>query len=190
MKKVVLILTILASFLCVSNAVYAGTEYSVSFGNWDNPLAGRMKTNTEWNYLSAQYQINHGKKHLGVDLEGYVGKQVYSIERGEIIYIYIDDSSTYNMSNIRIRYYTDDYDSFTVIYGHCEAFSHLKVGDTVRRGEGIGNITDYGIPKHLHFEIKLGSYLSDAWGQMSSNKNPSDYGWVSPEIFLGYNDPS
>lgn len=105
---------------------------------------------------------NRSIYHIGVDAEwGLEGLPVHSIGDGVIKQI------SHNLSwgsMIVIETITPEYDTICTIYGHLSCFIKVKVGDTVRIGDRIGQIGNSvsyengGYWAHLHLGIEKKSF--------------------------------
>ncbi|QKX05413.1 peptidoglycan DD-metalloendopeptidase family protein [Aquimarina sp. TRL1] len=87
----------------------------------------------------------------------------------------IDENAPWNVVKVR------HYDGTITIYAHLEKYSLTRkaVGQTVKKGEFLGNIgsAGYSDAPHLHFEIQkngeiLDPYLHDLWETKQSYLNP------------------
>jgi hypothetical protein len=153
-----------------------------------------METHTNYDYLSPVYLSNWGWQHLGVDIKADYNAPVFPVASGEVYVIEIDKSAkryTKNSSRVYVRHKTNDGKVFTAIYGHCEAPSTLKEGDTVSTVQSICNIRRFGSPDHLHFEIQERSMVTrKSWGWLDPKRDANTAGWRDPNKFLKNNHPS
>lgn len=160
--------------LCiVSISLFAG-KYNIdesifTNNNWAKPAHRTLKTSTNYDYNSQIYYNNHGFWHGAVDIITNLNENVYSIADGKVVAIYRKTTSTNNLSVIYIQYKTEDNIDFLVIYGHTYAKDGLKINDTVKKNEFIGNVKRYGSPDHIHFGITTNlNYHSESFGSSSS----------------------
>ncbi|HSW76192.1 MAG TPA: M23 family metallopeptidase [Candidatus Saccharimonadales bacterium] len=92
------------------------------------------------------------KSHGGVDLASVQGTHVKASARGKVILVQENAPGYGNVIEIQHK------NGFITRYGHLHAM-HVRLGDTVRKGEVIGlvgatgNVRGTKDPSHLHFEI-------------------------------------
>lgn len=116
--------------------------------------------------VTTRYEFAHNdtvgqyRVHTGIDFEGNAGDAVCAVLGGTVTKIVTGDKIGENYITISHA------DGVTSTYKYVEAKSGLKAGDTVTRGEIIGNITaasGYEINQgaHLHFEMNVNGKSAD-----------------------------
>jgi murein DD-endopeptidase MepM/ murein hydrolase activator NlpD len=126
--------------------------------------------------------------HTGADLnlnkpswDADRGKPVYAVADGTVTYAQLVPGSTWGRVVV-IRHASDCFSR----YGHLATLM-VSQGDTVKRGQQIGNIggIEYGVANHLHFDIsrtdRLLTYPTD-WPGMTWSRIERDY--VPPLAFI------
>lgn len=181
-----------------------GAMAEVFPGGWRNPLGpegGDISIISGGSFNNDNYYSKYKQAHGGVDMYYHTGSErtkepVYAIADGTIDYVRRVSDSTYNDSVIHVIHVAADGTSFKATYGHTYALSGLKKGDTVTRGQQIGNTTHYN-SYHLHFAIVWnrqktpsgwGGLKSDLLGSSTSTQARLEmlhtYGWWEPFEFL------
>lgn len=130
-------------------------------------------------WVTSIFGIRNGSIHRALDIataSSLGSKPVYSMGNGHVIYVNNNkDASTYGYYII----YKDDTTKNAFLYAHLQDPLTLKVGDTVKVGDFIGNEGQTGNATglHLHLEIQnLGD--SDTWiyrQPLSAMINPADF---------------
>ncbi len=139
-----------------SNVVNAsgGTSDFNTDEKWAWPLG------TRWCYISSKYgyrdaSISGWKFHGGIDIAGGNGKlygaPVYATRSGTVI----TAVTSYDPKGYGIYVIIDHGDGYSSLYAHMSA-RYVSAGDTITKGQMIGNVGDTGNTKgaHLHFEIR------------------------------------
>lgn len=196
-------ITIISLMLFVALSAF-GAIAEVFPGGWRNPLGpegGDISIISGGSFNNDNYYSKYKQAHGGVDMYYHTGSErtkepVYAIADGTIDYVRRVSDSTYNDSVIHVIHVAADGTSFKATYGHTYALSGLKKGDTVTRGQQIGNTTHYN-SYHLHFAIVWnrqktpsgwGGLKSDVLGSSTSTQARLEllhtYGWWEPFEFL------
>lgn len=141
-------------------------------------------------YYKARGLRLRSPQHFGEDWNGRtggdtdLGDPVYSCANGVVTFAYNIHQGWGNVVLIRHAYrdpasgqvkYVDS------LYGHLNKFN-VKVGQTVKRGEQVGEIgSNFGMyPAHLHFEMRHNITIG-----MQRNNVPSDLtNWADPTQFI------
>lgn len=105
--------------------------------------------------FSSGFGLREGRRHKGIDIHNADPVDVFAAAGGRI----------------RERVYRDDYGNMLLIehgdgvfarYAHLERFAPgIEIGAFVESGQTIGvmgNTASYSIPRHLHYEVLLGTY--------------------------------
>jgi len=182
---------IIAFCMLVSTTSFASpVDLNFNTNHWVNPVKGNMQTDTNYNYLSAVYQQNHKKQHVGVDIIDDLNTAVYAIADGRVVHIDRRSDEIKNLSKIYINHMTVEEIAFTAVYAHCKALPTLSENDRVIAGEKIGTITRFGSPDHLHFGINVTENLSlSHWGRLLPGLDAHQTGWRNPVSFLANHRP-
>jgi len=98
--------------------------------------------------ISSGFGIRNGTMHDGVDIAAPIGTAVHAAESGNVIYA----GRLRGYGNVIIVRHDDHY---VTVYGHNSA-NLVREGDSVSRGQMIGNIGDSGrtTGANLHFEVR------------------------------------
>lgn len=181
-----------------------GAAAEVFPGGWRNPLGpegGNINIISGGSFNNDNYYSKYKQAHGGVDMYYHTGSErtkepVYAIADGTVDYVRRVSDSTYNDSVVHVIHVAADGTSFKATYGHTYAVSGLKKGDTVTRGQQIGNTTHYN-SYHLHFAVVWnrqktpsgwGGLKSDVLGSSTSTQARLEklhtYGWWEPFEFL------
>ena len=128
----------------VSKKIYRGTknpyEDGVAFLN--QPTRGGI--------LTSEYGERWNSFHKGIDIAGDIGDDVIAAMDGYITYAEFNDGGYGNLIIIEHK------DNMKTYYGHLSSFN-VKVGDSVKKGDIIGEIgsTGFSTGPHLHFELRV-----------------------------------
>jgi hypothetical protein len=142
-------------------------------------------------YLDPEYNVGVSRadwrEHVGQDLAKGNGSSVYAIAGGRILGVYGSGKDTA---------LAVDHGSYTCVYGHITP-SVTTPGTSVRAGQKIGTILDYGTAgtsgDHLHLGTleRVGStassVLNSGWGRRpygTSRSSVEAEGWRDPLPFL------
>ncbi len=127
-------------------------------------------------------------RHLGDDLNGIgggnsdLGASVYASGAGRVVYAGIPGPGWGKM--ILIAHRLPDEDELgpviQTMYAHLESI-RVQTGQTVQRGHQIGTVgtAEGAYLAHLHFEVRLGSYVNPGQGYADTPLNR-----VAPEQFI------
>lgn len=189
--------------LCALMAIDAQAAY-VFPGGYRNPLGpegGDLSIISSGTFNNDSYYAKYKQAHGGVDMYYHTGSErekepVYAIADGTVDYVRRVSDATNNDSVIHVIHVAADGTSFKATYGHTYALSGLKKGDTVTRGQQIGNTT-YWNSYHLHFAVVWNRQKTPGvWGGLKasvlgSNTSTQErlemlhtYGWWEPFEFL------
>lgn len=113
-----------------------------------------------------------GAGHNGIDIGAPTGTPVYATASGTVVSVGFNDNSYGKWVVIR---HTDGYFS---LYGHLSQ-QRVSNGQTVNRGDRIGDIGDTGFATgpHLHFTIYLPNSLRVGSSPQGAPVNPSTCGY-------------
>jgi len=113
-----------------------------------------------------------GKGHNGIDIGAPTGTPVYATASGTVVSVGFNNDSYGKWIVIR---HTDGYFS---LYGHLSQ-QRVSNGQTVNRGDRIGDIGDTGFATgpHLHFTIYLPNSLRITSSPQGAAVNPSSCGY-------------
>lgn len=207
MKKIslrtVFYITIISLMLLFALSAF-GAAAEVFPGGWRNPLGpegGDISIISGGSFNNDNYYSKYKQAHGGVDMYYHTGSErtkepVYAIADGTVDFVRRVSDSTYNDSVVHVIHVAADGTSFKATYGHTYAVSGLKKGDTVTRGQQIGNTTHYN-SYHLHFAVVWNRQMTPSgWGGLKSDVLGSStstqarlemlhtYGWWEPFEFL------
>ena len=178
--------TLFLGVACAAETVYLNTEragnYSANFAinfyeNWSSEtvevVGGTGSKGSGTNIANGEYtcplenmvvnseygQMRPGGLHLGTDLNGQVGDNIYACYQGTVIQVYktcthfsqYEDSCGGGFGNhVKIK----DENGITIIYAHMTDVD-VKEGDFVQKGQRIGTLGSSGSSTgpHLHLEL-------------------------------------
>ena len=102
----------------------------------------------EQGQISSGFGMRNGSMHDGVDIAAPVGTPVHAAEGGTVIY----SGRLRGYGNVIIVRHDDHY---VTVYGH-NSQNLVREGDSIARGQVIGNIGDSGrtTGANLHFEVR------------------------------------
>jgi len=152
----------------------------------DFPLAAPegIGAGARWSFgrYSDRYNGIHAGEDWVYDIGGSLGKPVYAIGHGQVLYAepwgWGGDKGT-----IIIRHVFADGSTIMSFYGHLDPPSVvLRVGQCVTRGEQIGAIGQPTTRPHLHFEIR--SIFPDRPGPGYWSVDPTLAGWKPPSDYI------
>ncbi len=134
---------------------------------------------------SERYQGIHAGEDWVYDFGSSLGKPVYTIGHGQVLYAepwgWGGDKGT-----IIIRHVFADGRTIMSFYGHLDPPSVvLRAGDCVKRGDQIGLIGQPTTRPHLHFEIR--SIFPDQPGPGYWSVDPTLAGWKAPSDYIWLN---
>lgn len=90
------------------------------------------------------------KFHNGIDLPAQKNENIYATADGVVVKIYTNPNTGYGYAiKLKHKY------SYETIYGHMAKKPKFKIGDTIERGQIIGNVGSTGLStgNHLHYTI-------------------------------------
>jgi murein DD-endopeptidase MepM/ murein hydrolase activator NlpD len=140
-------------------------------------------------YRRYGYQLGN-KYHNGHDFDCDYDDDVYSIARGEVIYISNEVAGFGGTSPdqpggvVIVEHINNQGHKFVALYGHVE--SDLMHGEKLARGQLIGKVQNYYLSglrlPHLHFAINIKEGIPKGkWGYVTDLKK---YGWVNPIEYM------
>jgi murein DD-endopeptidase MepM/ murein hydrolase activator NlpD len=96
--------------------------------------------------------------HLGIDLSGNMGDNVYAADGGVVVYA---GTNSYGYGNMIM---VDHGTGFQTLYAHLSAI-FVQCGYNVTQGQTIGSIgsTGHSSGAHLHFEVRTASAVISPW---------------------------
>lgn len=131
-----------------------GAGFGASFGakggsDAQSPIPG-MSVTTSYGAKDPTMWKGSTNKHTGQDYAAPVGTKVQAVSDGVVIDEGLD-------SGYGIYVQLDHKDGYQTIYGHLSKRT-VKVGDTVKKGQVIGEVGTTGnvTGPHLHFEVRKG----------------------------------
>lgn len=131
---------------------------------WADPVAGMTLTcgfldpnyvRTPCRASGVQDARDDWRKHLGADFRAPAGTTVVAPVSGEIVLFNAASSTPAELAYLVVR---DAATGEEHVLGHIT--STLRRGATVRKGEPIGKIANWGTNSHLHWGFNLGSVAS------------------------------
>lgn len=136
----------------LSENIVASSKNKIIYNGTGNPVAmgvAFLKNPTKGGFVTSEFGMRWGRMHNGVDIGNEMGKPVYAAFDGEVK---------------RVLYDAYGYGKFIIIehdkgletrYAHLSSYN-VKEGDTVKKGEKIGEIGSTGrsTGPHLHFELR------------------------------------
>lgn len=124
--------------------IYKGIKnpYNDGVAFLNRPIRGGVTT--------SNYGARWESFHKGIDIAGNVGDDVMAAIDGEVTYASFNDGGYGNLIIIEHK------DNMKTYYGHLSSFN-VKVGDSVKKGDIIGEIgsTGFSTGPHLHFELRV-----------------------------------
>ncbi len=112
---------------------------------------------TDRHYLSG-FDYSTKTNHLGIDLAGNMGDNVYAADGGVVVYA---GANSYGYGNMIM---IDHGTGFQTLYAHLSAI-FVQCGYNVTQGQTIGSIgsTGHSSGPHLHFEVRTASAVINPW---------------------------
>ncbi len=153
---------------------------------FDFPLDAPEANNAAARWIFGRYSERYSGIHAGedwvYDFGGNLGRPVYSIGHGTVLYAQPLGWGV-DQGTIIIRHVFPDGSSILSFYGHLEPESVvLRPGDCVQRGEQIGRIGKPRGQPHLHFEIR--TIFPDRPGPGYWSVDPTLAGWKPPTEYI------
>lgn len=128
----------------ISKKIYRGTKnpYEDGIAFLNQPTRGGI--------LTSEYGERWNSFHKGIDIAGDIGDDVIAAIDGYITYAEFNNGGYGNLIIIEHK------DNMKTYYGHLSSFN-VKVGDSVKKGDIIGEIgsTGFSTGPHLHFELRV-----------------------------------
>lgn len=128
----------------ISKKIYRGTKslYEGGIAFLNEPTRGGI--------LTSEYGERWNSFHKGIDIAGNIGDDVIASMDGYVTYAEFNDGG---YGNLIIIEHKDDMKTY---YGHLSSFK-IKAGDSVKKGDVIGEIgsTGFSTGPHLHFELRV-----------------------------------
>lgn len=131
--------------------------------------APRNRLTSSFGYRKDPFNGNL-RMHSGVDIAGTAGEVVYATGMGKVAEV------SYNFFG---------YGNYVIIdhgFGYKTRYAHLKsttvtVGQTVKRGDQIGNMGNSGRSKgvHLHYEVIYKDRAINPWNYFTNDLSPEEY---------------
>jgi murein DD-endopeptidase MepM/ murein hydrolase activator NlpD len=108
-------------------------------------------------YLSG-FDYSTKTNHLGIDLAGNMGDNVYAADGGVVVYA---GANSYGYGNMIM---IDHGTGFQTLYAHLSQI-FVNCGDNITQGQTIGAIgaTGHASGPHLHFEVRTASAVINPW---------------------------
>ncbi len=112
---------------------------------------------TDRHYLSG-FDYSTKTNHLGIDLAGNMGDNVYAADGGVVVYA---GANSYGYGNMIM---IDHGTGFQTLYAHLSAI-FVQCGYNVTQGQTIGSVgsTGHSSGPHLHFEVRTSSAVINPW---------------------------
>ncbi len=112
---------------------------------------------TDRHYLSG-FDYSTKTNHLGIDLAGNMGDNVYAADGGVVVYA---GANSYGYGNMIM---IDHGTGFQTLYAHLSAI-FVQCGYNVTQGQTIGAVgsTGHSSGAHLHFEVRTASAVISPW---------------------------
>lgn len=155
------------------------TEHPFPF---QRPFSSIFNTSIESSYPHGSTQFEALAPHHGVEIINSTGTPVLAVEDGIAIVAGNDSHSVFGPwedfygNLVVLEHHLPDIDEpVYTLYGHLSTI-RVQVGQTVRRGEAIGEvgITGRAIGSHLHFEVRIETTIN------VNTRNPAL--WLVPHI--------
>ncbi len=112
---------------------------------------------TDRHFLSG-FDYSTKTNHLGIDLAGNMGDNVYAADGGVVVYA---GANSYGYGNMIM---IDHGTGFQTLYAHLSAI-FVQCGYNVTQGQTIGSVgsTGHSSGAHLHFEVRTASAVISPW---------------------------
>ncbi|MCR6516187.1 peptidoglycan DD-metalloendopeptidase family protein [Clostridium sp. LY3-2] len=126
-----------------NKVIYKGTGDPIAMG------IAFLKEPTKDGVLTSEFGSRWGRMHNGIDIGNELGKPVYSAFDGKVKKVFYEQ---YGYGNAVIIEHSDGLETR---YAHLNNYN-VKEGDTVKKGEKIGEVGNTGrsTGPHLHFELR------------------------------------
>ena len=141
------------------------------------PLSVNYSTNANCLFAGICAGGGGSTKHTGIDYAVPSGSEVKAVCDGKVIVARTPQTTSDIWNRFTIIEHTNcgGYSSLYGYYGHID--SSVSVGQTLKRGDVIGKVGDWGRNSHLHLGFAT-KYFSSGWGYQSGN--PSQNNWIDP----------
>jgi murein DD-endopeptidase MepM/ murein hydrolase activator NlpD len=119
---------------------------------------------TDRHYLSG-FDYTPKTNHLGIDLAGNLGDNVYAADGGVVVYA---GPNSYGYGNMIM---IDHGTGFQTLYAHLSQI-FVACGNNISGGQVIGAIgsTGHASGPHLHFEVRTASVVINPWDVLSGRE--------------------
>ncbi len=123
------------------------------------------------------------RPHEGIDLTAPRGTNIYATADGKVI------QAGYRAGGFGKKILIDHGFGYQTLYGHCDKVL-VESGQTVKRGEVIGNVGSTGLSKspHLHYEVHVNGRPVDPINYYANDLSKEEYERMI--IMLSNADPS
>ncbi len=170
---------------------------------FQRPFSSTFNTSIESSYPYGSTQFEALAPHHGVEILNPTGTPVLAVEDGIVVVAGNDSHSVFGpwedfYGNLVVleHHLPEINESVYTLYGHLSTV-RVRVGQTVRRGEAIGEvgITGRAIGSHLHFEVRVGAntYANTRnpalWFVPHTDENGQQYGVLAGKIGNTHGDP-
>lgn len=155
----------------------------------DFPLGAPDGDDAGARWLFGRYSDRYSGIHAGedwvYDIGGSLGKPVYAIGHGQVVYAQPWGWGV-DQGVMIVRHVFADGQTVLSFYGHLDPPSvELNPGNCVTRGQQIGAIGDPRGRPHLHFEIR--HHMPDQPGPGYWSVDPTLAGWEIPSDYIWLN---
>ncbi len=136
---------------------------SRNIANLLTPNAGAVSATGVWMWPAAGRMTQYFKAwHKGIDIASSGGGLILAADSGTVVHAGWDKSGYGNMVMI------DHGNGYKTVYAHMLSNLRVSVGQTVKRGDAIGNMGSTGrsTGTHLHFEIRSSKGNADPLGYL------------------------
>jgi murein DD-endopeptidase MepM/ murein hydrolase activator NlpD len=148
----------------------------------DAPDGGTANARWSFGRFSRRYSGIHAGEDWVYDGGSSLGKPVYSIGHGTVIYAQPLGWGV-DQGTLIVRHVFADGRTILSFYGHLEPDSVVQnFGDCIKRGDVVGSIGKPRGRPHLHFEIR--SIFPDQPGPGYWSVDPTLAGWEAPTEYI------
>lgn len=132
-------------------------------------LAWPVEGGVLWRGFGRTRKVRRGKIHKGLDIGAAPGTRVRAVNDGLVAYSHYE---VRGYGNLIMLVHPDESVSF---YAHLKA-AYVAAGQTVRRGEVIGEVGETGLARgaHLHFEWRVRGRARNPLPRMDMEAAPAD----------------
>ena len=193
-KNILLLMSILIFFMpgFVFSTLHPGTltygqGYFVPFGNDRTADYNKLINRIIGRYGDYRKSNLPGHKHSGIDIEGNFNETVYPIGDGTVTHIF----RSFPHKTIYILHNDSRGKPFYSAYVHIEDIK-VRIGDKVTKDTVIARIfneeelevSNFGTPPHLHFEIRHNIDDNGTASYKSMNINQLNKYCIDPLVFF------